>query len=102
MDYLPGDEAFQAPQFVTMISTVASGLDDDGHEIAYIDRRLKVCALVQVEHSHLKTTKEPHVPAHDFLLVASMANILELTDDVLCEKIIKPIFFYWMQIWTTY
>jgi hypothetical protein len=86
MDYLPGNEAFQAPgpQFVPMISTVSSGLDDDGHEIAYIDRRLKVRALVQVEQSHLKTTKEPHGPAHDFL--ASMTNILELAVDVLCVK----------------
>jgi len=43
MDYLPDDEAFQASQYVTMISKVASDLDEDGHDIASIDRRLRVC-----------------------------------------------------------
>jgi len=43
MDYLPDDEAFQASQYVTMISKVASDLDEEGHDIASIDRRLRVC-----------------------------------------------------------
>ena len=55
MDYLPGDEPFQAPQFVTIISTVASDLDDDDHDISSIDRRLRVLALVQVEHNHFES-----------------------------------------------
>jgi hypothetical protein len=84
MDYLPNDESFQAPQFVTIISTVASDLDDDDHDISSIDRRLRVLALVQVEHNHFKTTRESRGPAHDFL--TSMANILGSADDVLCAK----------------